>query len=208
MSPLRQWSPAAMQSQLVAMLILTSSTQIRGDERPQPKPPPARLVTAIHLRGAAGETHELTLEFPAQAGDDDDQPPARPVMLDLNNAMLERENFDRWLFPHELSERARADHLKEILDARIVVVAQANKLTDRERAKLRLAGRGDIKRFFDEVQKRKDRFEIDRKSFNDGLATLRRLDELSPTYRDGPFGPDSLFVKTLHKIRNDRNTGR
>ncbi len=199
-----------MQSQLVAMLILTSSTQIRGDERPQPQPPPVRSITTIRFRAAAGgEAHELTLEMPAPAAEDDDQPPARPVMrLDLNNAMLERENFDRWLFPHDQSQYARDEHLKELLDAKIDLAALTHTLTGPQRAKLRLAGRGDIKRFFDEVQMRRDEFEIDRKTFNTGLAALRRLDDLSPTYRVGPFGAGSLFAKTLHKINNDRKTGR
>jgi hypothetical protein len=198
-----------MQSQLVAMLILTSSTQIRGDERPQPEPPPVRPVTVIRFRAAAGgEAHELTLEMPTQAGEDDDQPPARPVIFDLNNAMLERKNFDRWLFPHDESQYARDEHLKDILDAKIDLVATANKLTGPQRAKLRLAGRGDIKRFFDEVQKRRDDFEIERREFNAGVAALRRLDTLLPSYREGPFGTGSLFAKTLHKINNDRTVGR
>jgi hypothetical protein len=196
-----------MQTQLVLLLSLTSPAQMIGNDRPRPEPPRVWPATTIHLR-TAGETHALTLEMPAPDDEGDEQPPAQPVMhFNLNTAMLVSDNFDRWLFPHEQSETARYDHLKEVLDARIVVVAQANQLTEHERGKLRLAGRGDIKRFFDEVQKRKDQFEIDRKSFNTGLATLRRLDELSPTYRDGPFGPGSLFVKTLHKIRNDRQTG-
>jgi hypothetical protein len=196
-----------MQTQIVAILILTSLPQLRGDERPRPEPPRVWPVTTLHFR-TGDEMHELTIEMPPPADPGDDPPPARAVMIfNLNTAMLDRDNFDRWLFPRELSERARQDHLKGVLDARIAVVASANKLTDPERAKLRLAGRGDIKRFFDEVQNRKDDFEIDRKTFKSGLAALRRLDELSPTYKEGPFGPGSLFAKTLHKINNDRKTG-
>ena len=82
------------------------------------------------------------------------------------------------------------------------------KLTDPQVAKLRLAGRGDIKRFFDEVRNRRDEFEIARKTFNSGLAALRRLDELSPSYREGPFGSGSLFAKTLQKINSDRKAGQ
>ncbi len=197
-----------MQTQLVMMLILTSTAQLRADERPRPEPPLVLPVTTIHVR-TAGETHELTLEMPAPDDEGDDPPPAQPVgRFNWNMAMLDRDNFDRWLFPHEQSETARQEHLRDILDAKIGVAASAHKLTDLERAKLRLAGRGDIKRFFDEVQKRKDQFETDRKNFNTGLEALRRLDALSPTYRDGPFGPGSLFAKTLHKIDNDRKTGR
>jgi hypothetical protein len=200
-----------MQIQLVAMLILTSSAQVRGDQRPIPEPPRAQHVTTIHLM-TRGQSHELTLEMPAQAapaGDDDDQLPARPVMpVDLRTAALGRGNFDRWLFAREPSERARQEHLTDILDAKINIAATAHHLTDRERAKLRLAGRGDIKRFFDEVQKRRDDFEIERREFNAGVAALRRLDTLLPSYREGPFGTGSLFAKTLHKINNDRTVGR
>jgi hypothetical protein len=193
-----------MQIQLVAMLILTLLTQLIGDERARPA---AVQVRAIQIR-MGEESRRLTLETPAQADEDDDQPPARPVMpIRIESMALDRDNFDRWLFSLELSERARQEHLKEILDAKIGLAASAHALTDRQRAKLRLAGRGDIKRFFDEVQKRRDLFEIDRKDFRTGLAALRRLDELSPIYREGPFGAGSLFAKTLHKINNDRKAG-
>jgi hypothetical protein len=46
------------------------------------------------------------------------------------------------------------------------------------------------------------------KTFDTGLAALRRLDEISPSYREGPFGSGSLFAKTLQKINNDRKTGQ
>jgi hypothetical protein len=196
-----------MQCQLVVMLILTSSTQVRGDDRARPEPQLARQLTGIHIQ-IAGKTRELTLEMPAQAaqaGDDEDPPPAQPVMpLHIRMLVLDRDNFDRWLFAHEQSERARQEHLNELLDAKIDLTAKAHTLTPSQRAKLRLAGRGDIKRFFDHVQTRRDAFEIDRKDFNTGLAALRRLDELSPAYRDGPFGVGSLFAKMLQKINNDR----
>jgi hypothetical protein len=141
----------------------------------------------------------------AQAGDDDDPPPAQVVMpIRPRMMVLDRDNFDRWLFAQEQSEPARQEHLNDALDARINLAVREHTLTPSQRAKLRLAGRGDIKRFFDHVQQRRDEFEIARKDFNIGLAALRRLDELSPIYRDGPFGAGSLFAKTLHKINNDR----
>jgi hypothetical protein len=165
-----------MLSQMVAMLILSSSAQGRGDQRLDLRrpPAPARNVTTVHIR-AWEKTRELTLEMPAQDapdGEADDQPAAMPVMrFDFRLAVLQADNFDRWLFDNELSEQARQEYLKAILDSRISAAARAHKLTDPQRAKLRLAGRGDIKRFFDDVQKRRDAFEIDRRSF---IPALRR----------------------------------
>ena len=144
-------------------------------------------------------------EQTAEAGEEDDQLPALPVMpVRITMTALQRENFDRFLFDREPTERARQEHLKGVLDAKIARAASEHKLTDSQRAKLGLAGRGDIKRFFDLVQKRRDDFEIERKEFRTGIAALRRLDGLSTTFREGPFGSDSLFEKTLHKINADR----
>ena len=76
-----------------------------------------------------------------------------------------------------------------------------------QRAKLRLAGRGDIKRFFDVVQNRRNAFEIARKDFQSGLWALQRLDAVAKNYREGPFRAGSLFAKTLQKIDNAQKQG-
>jgi hypothetical protein len=80
----------------------------------------------------------------------------------------------------------------------------AHHLTESKRAKLRLAGRGDIKRFFDQVEDRRQQFETDRQSFRTGLADLQRLEPLTQVYRDGPFGDGSLSAKTLSRFHNDQ----
>jgi hypothetical protein len=74
--------------------------------------------------------------------------------------------------------------------------------------KLRIAGRGDIKRFFDQVETQKRAFEIARRHFKTGVAALRGLDSLSRLYQEGPFGDGSLFAKTLKKIKKDERDGR
>ena len=108
-----------MQSQLVVMLILASWTQVKRDERPNLEPAPARHFTVVHVMAKGGERHELTLEMPAQVvriEEGVDQPPVMPV--DLRNAELGLDNFDRWLFARAPSEKARQEHLNEILDAK------------------------------------------------------------------------------------------
>jgi hypothetical protein len=118
------------------------------------------------------------------------------------------ENLDRWQFADEASERTRQRHVEDILRAKIEAAARKHRLDARQRAKLRVAGRGDIKRFFDQVEDRRRDFEKERRSFRSGLAALRRLDPLTPIYQQGPFGDDSLFAKTLHRINEDQKAGR
>ena len=69
------------------------------------------------------------------------------MRVNIQAAVVERENFDNWLFADEPTEEARSRHLDRILRARVEAAAREHMLTDAERAKLRLAGKGDIKRF-------------------------------------------------------------
>jgi hypothetical protein len=155
---------------------------------------------------------EITVAAPAPAApvdeDDDQQPPQPVVRLNIMAMVVERENFDRWLFDDGRSEGERQTHLEAILQSKVELAASAHRLTEPQRAKLRLAGRGDIKRFFDQVEERRSAFEIDRRSFRTGHAALLRLGDLSQVYHNGPFGDGSLFAKTLRRINDDRRAGR
>jgi hypothetical protein len=129
------------------------------------------------------------------------------MRLNINMAVVERENFDRWLFDDRRDQGERSRHLDDILRAKVAAAALSHNLTEPQQAKLRLAGRGDIKRFFDQVEDRRSEFEIDRQSYNTGRAALIRLDPLTRLYREGPFGNGSLFAKTLRRINDDRKAG-
>ncbi len=201
-----------MQYQLIALLLLASWARQRGDQRPLPEAPRDRRVVRVMVGGHHG-IREITVAVPAPAApadEDDDQRPPQPVVLHLNimATAVERENFDRWLFDDGRSEGERQRHLEAILQSKVALAASAHQLTGPQRAKLRLAGRGDIKRFFDQVEDRRSAFEIDRQSFKTGLAALRRLDDLSQSYHEGPFGDGSLFAKTLRRINDERRAGR
>jgi hypothetical protein len=194
------------------MLILTSWVQVKADEPLPPEPPHEIIVVGVNVMvGGRRQVREITImraASPAPADEDDDQPPRPVVRLNANTAVMGRENFDRWLFADGRSEKARQRYLEVLLERRIEVVALAHKLADPQRMKLELAGRGDIKRFFDQVEDRRDAFEIARKSYGTGVAALQRLDDLSRIYqRGGPFGAGSLFAKTLQKITNDQTAG-
>ena len=204
-----------MQGRLVAMLLLASWAQQREDQRPLPMAARefrvVRVMVGDHRIGENRQIREITLEIPAPpaAADEDDEPPLpQPVRpLNINTAVVERGNFDRWLFGEELG-RGPERHLEEILLTRVRTAAREHDLSDAQRMKLQLAGRGDIKRFFDQVEDRRLEFEKARKSFRTGLAALQRLDDLSLIFRMGPFDHGSLFAKTLQKIRDDQKAIR
>jgi hypothetical protein len=198
-----------MQSPLLVMLILSAWDQARGDRRPLPEAPAGSIAVRVTVWvGRERRMRTITVERPGQNDEGDDPPPVRPVMpLDINSAVVERENFDRWLFVDGRSEEERRKYLEQILRSKVEVAAVLHDLTAAQRAKLRLAGRGDIKRFFDEVEDRRDAFEVERRSFKTGYPALQRLVELSQLYQEGPFEDGSLFAKTLRRIDADRKAG-
>jgi hypothetical protein len=169
-----------------------------------------RVMVGGNRLGDNRQIREIALEIPAPPapveGDDEPRPAQPAVRLNINTAVVGRENFDRWLFG-EPSEGGPERHLNEILLTRVRAAARAHELTDAQRAKLHLAGRGDIKRFFDQVEDRRRGFEKDRQRFQTGFAALRGLDDLSRIYEGGPFDGGSLFAKTLQKIMDDRRAG-
>ena len=120
--------------------------------------------------------------------------------------MLERENFDRWFFGDRNNETGRWNHLEDRLFVKIRAAARTHMLTESQQAKLRLAGKGDIKRFFDQVDDERSSFEIDRMSLDTGKAALRRIKPLEDAYDQGPFGDASLFDKLLHRICREHET--
>src|SRR5258708_1205247 len=61
------------------------------------------------------------------------------------------ENFEQWIFREFQNAAGARGRLDSLLTLNIESVAQVCGLTESQRQKLWLAGRGDIKRFFDSV---------------------------------------------------------
>jgi hypothetical protein len=203
-----------MQNPLLAMLVLASCIQQGVEDRPRP-PRGKRVATVRALDVRTRQPREITLAMPAHLSPVDEEEvvdgeplPQRQLPFFLNTLEVEPENFDRWLFGDDQSEEARKTHLGEVLEARIDAFERRHLLTDKQRAKLRTAGRGDIKRFFDEVQNRRRAFEKERQTYRTGRVALARLAPLSELYQEGPFGEGSLFAKMAQRIKDERKAGR
>jgi hypothetical protein len=203
-----------MNTGLLAMMVLTGLAQGRAAEGQPPPDPPGRTIVIGVFRGGARNPHRVTLTIPnptapVDQDEGEDQPPPQPIRrINLNTAVVNRENFDGWLFEDAGDEAARFRHLEKLLRRRVDAAAREHKLTPPQRAKLQLAGRGDIKRFFDQVEDRRREFETERRVYQNGMAALRRLEPLVQAFRDGPFGDGSLFVKTLQRINDEQWAGR
>ena len=196
----------------VATLLLASAS-LAQERVAFPAPPDGmRSVGVGVMINGRQEVRQLTysLRSDPEPNDEDVAPPDAqpPARLNINDMVIERENFDRWLFADGRSEEEHRRRLDDALLERAETATRSHRLTEAQRAKLLLAGRGDIKHFFDEVERGRADFEIARMNFRSGHASLTGLDRLTQIYRQGPFGDGSLFAKTLNKIESDRKVGR
>ncbi len=114
----------------------------------------------------------------------------------VNNFQL---NADQLVFGNSQNPTAGRVRLNATLALRVDDLARSSRLTEAQKAKLQLAGRGDIKRFFDRVdEKRRQSATLG----GDFIAYNKLVQELQPlrsTFQMGPFGEGSLFAKTLAK---------
>src|ERR1017187_9349410 len=132
-----------MRCLVFTILIFASSAPARADDTKAAEPPPEKWVLRREM-WHYGVLRVITITMPA-----------KPVgAFKLDAVALDRENFDSWLFPAGYTAGERRKHLDEILQDRVKATVRHHKLSATQRAKLLLAGRGDIKRFFDQVEDR------------------------------------------------------
>ena len=143
---------------------------------------------------------------PLLAQDDgDDEPDPRPKIAPapirpVPDLQFSERQIDRWLFG--LDGNVDSARLLSVsrLKSRIGYIDRLCILTPDQRKKLELAGRGDIKRFFDEVAERKKAFHLKDKSRDEVMQSVEQANHLGRSYRSGLFGGRSLFEKVLQAI--------
>ncbi len=134
----------------------------------------AVLQEEIVIRGEAFAAE------PEEPPDDQDDPegverenqPAIP--LRQRNLIVASENFDQWIFSGDTIGGRRA-RLNYNLRSAIERLDPARRLTPVQRQKLELAGRGDIKHFFDQVEAKRREFEEIRNDVQKCRAFARTL---------------------------------
>ncbi len=139
------------------------------------------------------------------AADDDVEPPAKPVQADLD-IVVDESIIDQWIFQEPRARRgfAQAGNAttgRALIDAQLKAllddVSQVCQLNAAQRQRLTLAARGDVKRFFDQVEKIRQEF-LTVANDQDRLQRVRQeCSSLQKQLSRGLFGDASLFSKTF-----------
>ena len=135
----------------------------------------------------------LVVGLPVLAQDDaDDEPDQRPKIAPARSSgprlRFSDRQIDRWLFGLDGDVDSARLLSESRLKSRIDYIDRLCSLTPDQRKKLELAGRGDIKRFFDQVAERKKEFHPGRKAAMRSCSPWSEVNVLGKSYRSGLFG--------------------
>jgi hypothetical protein len=114
--------------------------------------------------------------------------------------------MDQWVFGRYGGSGGARNKLDSSLLLRIQDLERACGITEIQQKKLRLAGRGDIKRFFDKVEELKRKYQ---RGQNDPNANIwQEIQPLQVELNSGLFGDNSLYAKTIRRTLNHDQAAR
>jgi hypothetical protein len=132
--------------------------------------------------------------------DDDEADVAAPPRA---KSRVAERCFDNFILGGMVDLESVRAYLESELTNRIDAIDRQSHLTPDQTNKLLLAGKGDIKRLFDQIEDERKQFEVIRTDVRGCQRFLRGLQPLALSVREGPFSGDSLFAKTLRKVLGD-----
>jgi len=143
----------------------------------------------------------VALSTSARAQDDDIiEDDAPPVAVD--RVMWTDENFDQWVFGGRNIPSIRS-RLDSLLALKIEDANRVCKLTEDQKKKLTLAGKGDLKHFFDQVAEKKRRFQLLKNDQNRINEIFQEIQPLQLVLNSGPYDDGSIFAKTIPKTLDE-----
>jgi hypothetical protein len=111
--------------------------------------------------------------------------------------MVADENFDQWVF----GGRGTAAVIRKRFDSQLFLQVEEIErmcgISEEQKLKLQLAGRGDIKRLFDRVEELRKKFQLVKNDQNKFNEFWQDVQPFQVVFSQGVFGPSSLFNKTL-----------
>lgn len=138
----------------------------------------------------------IAIEEVAAEDDSDENAPRQQIRVYTEQA------FDVYVLGAGNIDQVRS-RFESVLKLRIEAAARTRPLTREQREKLELAGRGDIKRQFADIEAKRKEFEGLRRDFQKASEFLREISRVR-AFQSMPFGEGSLFAKVLATI--DRRT--
>lgn len=143
----------------------------------------------------------------ARAAPDDAEPP--PVAQAENNGFeIAEVNFDQWVFPGVRNANLGREQIVTRMKLQISEIDRVCGLSEEQKRKLQLAGGGDTKRFFDEVEVVRRKFLEVRKDQNAFNNIWQEIQPLQAKMAAGLFGVSSLFAKTLRRTLSTEQGAR
>ena len=156
----------------------------------------AGTVTVLAL------TWMLGVGLAALAQDDDDDPPAEVVLGrgQVQNFEMPENQFDQWVFQNFPTAVAARTKLDQMLSLQMDDVDRACQLTEAQKKKLQLAGRGDMMQFFEQVEVVRKKFLLVRKDQQKFNEIWQDISPLQMKFQAGLFSEDSFYHKTLRNM--------
>lgn len=156
-----------------------------------------RLATQFLLFGAVLAVSVMTGRI-AHAQDDLEDEPDIIVPAQVGFEMSD-ENFDQWVFGGGRNITAGRRRLESLLTLQVEDVDRTCGLTEDQKKKLTLAGRGDIKRFFTQVEEKRRKFQLVKRDQNKIGEIFQEIQPLQATLNSGLYNESSFFSKAVRK---------
>jgi hypothetical protein len=167
----------------------------------------AREAQLLARRPAVIKAREVEPVGGARPGDEPEEEkrevaPPRPVMMP-------RAQFDAFVFSSVGDAGAARRRFDSLLALRVGDVERAGGLTEHQKKKLLVAGRGDIKRFFDDVDAAYNRINLVEDNRARSREISRQVQPLQQTFiRSDLFDDGSIFAKALSKTLDEGQLAR
>jgi len=119
------------------------------------------------------------------------------VVVNQNMFQLTKAQLIQNVFQQQQTVAAAREHAENSLDIQVDFVALIGTLSDEQRAKLQLAGRGDVHRFFDEFDEFLRAAPVGQMPQQEWQKVWQKIQPLQMRYMNGLHGRKSLFRKTI-----------
>jgi hypothetical protein len=128
---------------------------------------------------------------------------------EAQNNVIGMEQFNRWIFSRLQNEQAARKTLLSRIEHEIERINLVAVLSEDEKAKIRLAGRGDVKRFFDDVREARRKFtELGEVNQNQVQEAYQLASPLAQRINSGLFDKNSLLKKVAATAPSPERSAR
>jgi hypothetical protein len=166
------------------------------DLHPMNRPALLALFLALALPLAARAQQQPLDEDEPEAAVDQNQ-----MMVNQFNGWTD-ETFDQWVFGSRTPAAAKT-RLASLLAFQIEDVDRTCGLTDAQKLKLELAGKGDVKHLYDRVAEKKRKFQEVKNDRNKIGNIYSEIQPLQNSFNSGPFDEGSIFFKAIISTLDD-----